>query len=373
MVAVPSIIHVWLTFHPNYAVSGLFNLPVLVVKPIETMNSTITKELLFRHFMGKTSAMQKQLIDEWASEMANKELYYTWLEEYETMHPEYAANVDRAITNYHHFLERIKSSAFDEIPENTLSKVTPTRRWFLFTAVAASISLVMLFFGLKNSEIWKYRTLSTNYGQTRTFLLSDGSSVTLNANSSLKVPRWGFGKTTRNVFLEGEATFSVTHTLTNQKFIVQTARQFEIEVLGTEFTVFSRDRGARVVLNKGKVQINLHEGGSTRKMVMKPGDLITFDKENHIERKSAPQPEIHAGWQSHRYVFEQTTLQEIVYVLQENYGMTVEVNDENLLSLTVTGTLTADSADHILELIETVLGLQITKNDQRILISQNNQ
>lgn len=337
------------------------------------MNSTITKELLFSHFMGKISAMQKQLIDEWASEMANEELYYTWLEEYENMHPEYAANLDRAITNYHHFLQSNTISAFDEIPGHTPGKPQPMRRSFLFTAVAASISLVVLFLGINNSEIWKYKTLSTDYGQTRTFLLTDGSSVTLNANSFLKVPRWGFGKTSRNVFLEGEGTFSVKHTLTNQKFIVQTAREFEIEVLGTEFTVFSRDRGARVALNKGKVQINLREGGGTRKMVMKPGDLITFDKQNHIGRKNTPQPENHAGWQSHRYVFEQTPLQEIVHLLKENYGLTVEVNDKNLLSLTITGTLTADSADSMLELIETVLGLQITKQDQLILISQNNQ
>ena len=336
------------------------------------MNPSVTKELLFRHFMGKTSAIQKQLIDEWASVKANEELYYTWLEEHETMHPEYAADVDRAITSYHHFLNGNKNGAFNEIPENTPGKVELTRRRFLFTAVAASISLVLLFLGLGSSQVWKYRTLSTGYGQTRTFHLSDGSSVTLNANSSLKIPRWGFGRTNRSVFLEGEAAFSVTHTLTNQKFIVKTAKQFEIEVLGTEFTVFSREREARVALNKGKVQINLHEGGGTRKMVMKPGDLVTFDKENQVKKKSTLQPGTHAAWQSHRHLFEQTSLQEIIYILQENYGMTVEVNDQNLLSLTVTGTLTADSAENILELIETVLGLRITKEDQRILISQNN-
>jgi transmembrane sensor len=337
------------------------------------MNFSVTKELLFRHFMGKTSAIQKQFIDEWASVKANEELYYAWLEEYENMHPEYAADLERAITSYHHFLKRNKSGAFNEITDNIPGKVEPTRRRFLFTAVAACISLVILFLGLRSSHVWKYRTLSTGYGQTRTFHLSDGSSVTLNANSSLKIPRWGFGETNRSVFLEGEATFSVTHSHTNQKFIVQTAKQFEIEVLGTEFTVFSREGEARVALNKGKVQINLHEGGSTRKMVMKPGDLVTLDKENNVVKKSTLKPGTHAGWQSHRYVFEQTSLQEIIHILQENYGMNVEVNDQNLLSLTVTGTLTADSADHILELIETVLGLQIRKADKRVLISQNNQ
>ncbi len=175
------------------------------------------------------------------------------------------------------------------------------------------------------------------------------------------------------MFLEGEAAFSVKHIATNQKFIVQTAKQFEVEVLGTEFTVFARQRGARVILDKGKVQINLRERNGTRKLIMKPGDLLTFDKNSQVEMKSTPEPETHSAWRSHRYVFDQTTLQEIVYLLKENYGLTVEVDDKSLLAQTVSGSLTADSSDHILELIETVLGLKITKDGQKVLISQTNQ
>ncbi|WP_373513856.1 FecR family protein [Persicitalea sp.] len=337
------------------------------------MNSMITKELLFSHFTGKTSAMQKQSIDEWALIKANEELYYKWLEEYEAKHPEYPADIDKAISNYRHFLEQNRKNAFAEKPGDIIDPVKKGRRWLLAVGVAASLSIILLVFGMRNTELWKYRTLRTGYGKTRTVQLSDGSRVILNANSSLRIPRWGFGKTSRNVLLAGEASFSVKHIATNQKFVVQTAKEFEVEVLGTEFTVFARDRGTRVVLNKGKVQINLREGRSTRKMVMKPGDLVTLDKNSHIEKKSIPKPEILSAWQSHRYEFDKTALQEIVYLLQENYGLEVEVEDKGLLSQTVSGSLTVDNADHILELIETVLGLKITKDGHKVHISQNKQ
>lgn len=340
---------------------------------IAVMNSTITKELLFKHFTGETSALQKQLIDEWASVRTNEEYYYKWLEEYENLHPEYRADVDQAIGNYQVFLAKSPVGSGHEAPEQEAVIVRSTRWGFWYGAIAASITLILIAFAVTQTDSWEYKLLATDYGETRTFRLSDGSDVTLNANSSLKIPRWGFGEASRRVFLEGEASFYVKHTAGHQKFIVQTAKQFEVEVLGTEFTVFTRNRGTRVILNKGKVQINLREGNATRKMVMKPGDLVTLDAKNHVEQKNTPQPEIHSAWQDHRYVFDQTTLQEIIYLLNENYGLTTEVANKELLSLTVSGTLTADSADHILELIETVLELRITQQDRKVLISQNNQ
>lgn len=337
------------------------------------MKSKITKELLFKHFTGKTSAMQKQMIDEWTLDKGNEEQFYTWLEEYENLHPEYEANVDKAVENYRFFLKELNSGPEAELPqtEPVLLSWRPNH-WIKWT-VAASVAVILLAAAFLTKDSWQYQTYRTQYGETRTFELTDGSTVTLNANSSLRVPRWGFGDRTRNVYMEGEATFSITHTPSHQKFIVQTAKKFEVEVLGTEFTVFARARGSKVVLNKGKVQLNLQVGSTTQKMMMKPGDLILLDNENNVRRKSTPQPEIHAAWRGHRYIFEQTTLQEIIYLLAENYGIKAEVSDKELLTQTLSGTFTAENADELLELIQGVLDLHITRQDNKAVITQLNQ
>jgi ferric-dicitrate binding protein FerR (iron transport regulator) len=127
------------------------------------------------------------------------------------------------------------------------------------------------------------------------------------------------------------------------------------------------------VLNKGKVQLNFRVGNTTQKMMMKPGDLILLDNENNVRRKSTPQPEIHAAWRGHRYIFEQTTLQEIIYLLAENYGIKAEVDDKELLTQTLSGTFTAENADELLELIQGVLDLHITRQDNKAVITQLNQ
>ncbi|QHW00332.1 FecR family protein [Spirosoma endbachense] len=336
------------------------------------MKSTITKELVVDYLSGKASALQKQLIDEWVLVEENEEQFYAWLEEYEVTHPEYSANVEGAITNYHRFVEQIDAKDVAQpvtISTKKIDRVSYTTNWFHWS-IAASFLLFILTIGYLKKEAWYYQTYSTAFGETKSVTLPDGSQVTLNANSSLRLPRWGFTKINRQVFLLGEASFSVKHTATHQPFVVQTNRKFNVVVLGTEFSVFARERKAKIVLSKGKVQLTIQVGPVIQKMMMKPGDLITLDSQNHAQLTTTAQPEMHTAWRGHRYTFDGTTLQEIIYLLAENYGITAQVADKSLLSLTLSGSFTADNADQLAEVVDDVLGLQSTRQDNRMVISQ---
>lgn len=318
--------------------------------------------------MGQSSAIQKQMIDEWALDKANEEVFYKWLNEYEILHPEYNANENKAIEKYYSFLEHFKNTPKNDtlsIPTNQTKKI----HWKPWLAVASAILVlgITIFF---SKNIWKYQIYKTAFGETKAVQLPDGSMVTLNANSSLKIPRWGFGKESRYVILDGEAFFSVKHTQNHQKFIVQTAKMFDVEVLGTEFIVFARERGSKVVLSKGQIRLNLRMAGSSKKIIMKPGDLITINNQNITKKETITQPEIHEAWRGHRYIFEQTSLQEITYLLTETYGVNVEVTNKELLALTISGTFTANNINEFLELIQGVLDLQIARQDNTIFITQ---
>ncbi len=345
------------------------------------MKPKITKELLFKHFTGKTSAMQKQMIDDWARDFANEEQLYAWLEEYEALHPEYEADLDTAIEKYHIFVSEFRkdtSKFSDQYPpdneeQDSVSGPGNYRRRWLKWGIAASITVCLGFTALLTEDLWKYQVYSTDYGEIKSFELSDGSSVTLNSNSNLRVPRWGFGANTRKVHLSGEGAFAIKHTDSGQKFIVSTSRKFEIEVLGTEFNVFTRSRGAKVVLTKGKIRLSVQRGNTTQKLEMEPGDLVTLDNKNNASFKTTKQPEMHTAWQGHRYIFDRTTLHEIAYLLAENYGLKAEIMQPELLNQTISGTLTASNADELLELIEGVLEIRITKQDNKVFISQRGQ
>ena len=73
--------------------------------PINTMHTTVNKELLFNHFARKTSPLQRQLIEEWLKNPASEEYYYEWLEEWERYNLQYLPETETALEVYKHFMD----------------------------------------------------------------------------------------------------------------------------------------------------------------------------------------------------------------------------------------------------------------------------
>jgi transmembrane sensor len=332
-----------------------------------SMNAEITKEFIFNYLAGKASVLQRQMIDEWIKQPAHEELFYKWLEEYEYLHPQYFVNLPAALTRFgdwadHH--ETFPSTFVAKAPVKT-HRANP--RWPVAAALLAGL--------LCGSWLWRdhllYQTYRTPFGQTLPLILSDNTRVTLNANSSLTVPRFGFGTSTREVFLQGEANFSVTHKTNNQRFVVKTEKGLEVVVLGTEFMVYARQQNAKIVLNKGKVQLRYQEGTTPKQVFMKPGDLVTFDQRNRIKKQVTTQPEKYAAWQENRFVFDDMTLREFSKMMYENYGLKVVFEDESLAKRTLVGSYQAQNADELLEIVSEVFGLKILRNNNTIFLTED--
>lgn len=340
---------------------------------------TITKDILNDYFAGKASALQKQMIENWLKEAGNEELFYQQLIEYETHQPIYSADVDRAVGQYHQFVYRLETD-YESRPAQASGKATlrPTdepvrgfwRSGWRGWSVAAAVVLLLSAVGWVARDQIYYQTFTTAYGTTQNVTLADGSRVVLNANSTLRVPRFWLPSGERRVHLIGEGLFSVRHTASHQRFVVQTDNGFEVEVLGTVFNVFSRPRGSKVVLNEGRVNVLLTERDVRKRVVLKPGQLVQIDGQKRVRLAQTPAPEDHAAWRDHRYVFDETTVAEIGNVLQENYGLTLTTADKELLRLTVSGSFTASNADDLLQILETTLGITVTRQKNTVILTR---
>jgi transmembrane sensor len=337
------------------------------------MNS-LNKNILFEHFAGRTTPLQKKLIADWLQNTDNQELYYHWLEDYENEYPQILMDRDTAKAVFFQKIERHENvETFTKTNRYSEELVVPfwQNSWFKWTAAAVTIMVSGLTFYTQKDTVL-YQNYQTAYGETRTVNLPDGSRVTLNANSVLKFPRFGFEtKPIREVYLEGEAEFSVKHTPLNQKFIVRTSHKMEVEVLGTEFTIFARNRGSKVVLNKGKVKINYFEGSRPHTIVMKPGELVALDKKNTVEMKETVEVKNHSAWKSHNFVFDNTSMQEVAYLIEENFGIEVKINSEQLANRTIAGTFNAEKAEDLLMILEELLELQREQiGERKILLTE---
>ncbi|WP_074243221.1 FecR family protein [Chitinophaga niabensis] len=136
------------------------------------------------------------------------------------------------------------------------------------SAVVVNSSSSILAYGPnKNStDEAVYNTLSTPRGGQYCLILSDGTKVWLNANSSIRFPAT-FNGDTRSVSIKGEAYFEVAKN--KAKPFLVTAKEATIRVLGTHFNIMAyEDEGMMTTtLLEGAVKVS--KGDKFK--ILKPG------------------------------------------------------------------------------------------------------
>ncbi len=272
----------------------------------------------------------------------------------------------------------ISEADADKIFSNILSKektptigIWPIERSF-YGRVAASIifllTIASLVFLLFRSQEIKHRTA---FGEVKTIQLPDGSTVVLNGNSVITYPSSWKGESKRRVKIEGEAFFSVIHTKDNQRFIVQTNDEFSVEVLGTKFNVLHRRGRAEVVLNEGKVKVNIRKSDSLQHITMKPGESVSYEEGTRAIERIKVIPEDQSSWRNSKLVLDNSSMAEVILRIEETYGVQVKVTDKEVLNLKLWGTVPCNSLTNLLKGIEASFDLRIEQKGNVITITKS--
>ncbi|MCC8170182.1 MAG: FecR domain-containing protein [Parabacteroides sp.] len=295
-----------------------------------------------------TKYLNRELSEKEAAEVV------AWLEEDRT-HQDFLFSIKEA-----HLLARYKTEAAEADTAREWEKLTerlrpagkPSRRiaayfpWKHIAAYAAAIALC-LFIGWQGNEMYEngvYNNLTqaieTGAGQQVKTTLPDGTSVSLNACSSLSYSPYGWKKQ-RRVQLKGEAIFDVA---TNRKkpFIVETA-QYEVLVTGTNFNLSAYEEDGRTIttLMRGKVEIR---SGVRNELLaeLSPGESLVFDNATHeYSIRKLPVQHVYA-WSRQEIIFEGNTLQEKHSELARHFGYAFRIAPE-LQRLTYKATLRDES------------------------------
>lgn len=329
------------------------------------MPSPISKEFLFEYFRGKATSIQKQVINDWIKQPENEEFFFQCMEEWERLHPQYLVDVKDGIGKF-----RTRQSARPANgTDDTYREAAPRKNNLLLWA--ASVVLVLGAAGWFSRESMLYRHFMTRPGEVAAFTLPDGSVVTLNANSKLKVSRFWKLASRREAFLSGEAEFKVARNERAEKFVVKTGNQVDIEVVGTVFTVFNRHRHTEVLLNEGKVRLRQQTGDSTQTIEMIPGDKIRVNANQQMVLEKVENPSLESMWKEHRFSFDQTSLGEVALLFSDLYSLEVKFEHPDLLRYTISGSFLAKSADELLESVSATSGLTCTRKNQTVTFSQS--
>ncbi len=245
-----------------------------------------------------------------------------------------------------------------------ISVIVQIFKWH-WVAAAAIIIGIGLYFIQPTTDQLEYRT---QFGETKTILLPDSSTVILNANSTLSFANNWNSQSVREIWLEGEAYFSVTHKVNNQPFKVLTKGGVAVEVLGTTFNVYHRLVDTKIMLNTGQIRLSLPVDKQENTILMKPGELVEYQKNNYSKRRV--DPTIYAAWTEKKIILDKTTLQEMIRMAKDNYGIDVEVSSKELLTQTVSGSMPVGDEENFVFQIAKAFQLKVTKEEDKYLINE---
>ena len=213
------------------------------------------------------------------------------------------------------------------------------------------------------------RTIATSYAEQKTLLLKDGTKVILNAQSRLQYPVDYEGEHDVTVYLEGEAYFQVERRAKSQRtFSVQT-KDGTIDVLGTKFLVRTGDEETQVALKEGAVQVELmNKDIQQRQYRMKPGELAHFSQTGTSIDVAEINPDVYISWTQQKLQFDNTSLSQIVWRIEQMYGVNVVVREKSLLDKKISGSIQNKDLDILLKALSELLDTNVERQRSSIYI-----
>ena len=255
-------------------------------------------------------------------------------------------------------------------PTAPIASTRDRRRWRNATALAAAAGVVLaaaLTYGALVDRVPRARasitdrnTYVTGAGERSDLLLADGTRVRLAPGSQVRVAA-DFGAARRDVYLDGEGYFEVTHDA-SRPFTVY-AGNTSVRDIGTAFSVrsYARDSAVQVVVREGEVAV----AGVGR---LRAGDMgrVAITGETTVRR--AVDVTTQLSWTTGRLVYDDAPLRDVLDDLHRWYGVDAQLADSEIAHLPFTGTLANVSPDEAVAQVAATMGLLVEVDSQRVIL-----
>lgn len=212
-------------------------------------------------------------------------------------------------------------------------------------------------------------TYRTPVGGTASVPMSDGSKVTLNTDSQVRI---ALTERERRIELErGEAFFEVAKD-PGRPFVVSAGDQRVIAV-GTKFSVRREADEVVVVVTEGRVRVQ-SEALSIRTdaaPLLSAGMIAhVSDTGVLIKEKPIAEAEEALSWRSGVLVFKDVTLAEAVAEFNRYNARPVVIEDADIAEFAVAGNFRATNVDAFVRLLERGYPLRVEQREDRIVLSR---
>lgn len=308
----------------------------------------IDKEVLFRFFNQEATVEEQQKIK-------------SWVEESDEHQREFFK--ERKLYN-----DIILNADINSAGENNKYHYSITWRKI---AIAVSTVAALVVIAISSAVYFTKQTLrdepmnviTVPQGQRTNLVLSDGTKVSLNANSRFEYPPSFKIHDTRNVKIDGEAYFEVSKDKSHP-FIVETPYG-KVQVLGTKFYVdsYSKSNKFETSLIEGVVKVTtpteeaiLHPN---EKVELKSGRLVLEPIENNDTYR----------WREGLYCFRDVVLGSVFEQFEKYYDVKFVVKNKKLLSTHISGKFRLiDGLDFAMKVLQEGVNFKYYRDEESNII-----
>jgi ferric-dicitrate binding protein FerR (iron transport regulator) len=260
---------------------------------------------------------------------------------------------------------------FPRFPFKISKKVSGLR----YGAMAAAAILLLALLG-RQLLPWRqpaWQTVSTANGERTRLQLPEGTTIILNANSTLRYPADWTEATTRRVELRGEAYFEVSQQAGRQHDFIVATNDGEVKVAGTRFVVYERGEGTRVAVEEGKVAVTVAGATNAVQTLLERGQVVQFQKNDLALIPQTAALGFYTTWWQDYFKLEDTPFEQIARRLEETYGVRVQVSDARLQQRTLSGAIENRDLDVIINALAKALGTTVHRDSNVVVFGHYRQ
>jgi len=357
------------------------------------MNTSLTKKIIFDYFDGKHTSMQYKMIEDWLKVEENQELFYQYLDEWESQHPQYLFDAEKGALTIN---ERIKTPKVEKSVDEEMEEEQSLRINYKWLA-AAAVLMVFSWIGFKQltkTDTISYKQLVNNTKKLTGEIyekenltskplfvsLPDESSVILQPHSKISYSPQQYNKTKREVILSGEAFFEVQKNSEIPFFVY--ANELITKVLGTSFTIKTNTSETEVIVKTGRVSVIMQNdinkdekinGQTLEGFVLNANEQVKINPNGEKIEKPiiVKQEELLQPIQKLSFDFDETPAVEIIEVIKKAYHIEISYNKEKLSNCKLTAHLSDEPLIEKIKLICIALDATYEENENKFIIKSN--
>jgi len=237
-----------------------------------------------------------------------------------------------------------------------IRRSVPLLRYLLMAASIAVLlaSVGTLYFWKKNTPDWVM--ISTASGQIKDVYLPDSTLISMSGDSWIRYNAKAFGKTRREVEMNGKAFYQVMRD-ESRPFSIQT-KLAEVVVLGTSFQINQQDSSIRVNVATGKVNFTAGKGDKKENIILTADMSAYYSMETQEIKVLREEDANYLSWKTGFLQFKNTPLEKVIEDLSDYYQVGVRsramIRGEKL-----TATFNRLSLEEVLMIINQTLDVRL--------------